>query len=783
MFRCFFWLSSKPTATRRRASQTAMRTAVHSTRETNRREAHADGGNALLASMYPAFKTKDLAQLLEKPLPSTANVLTIDGTAGVANSSASSILRFVITHDEEVSKLQNNPEHPHPLLLLVQTSLDKDDADTNEFVLTSALQQRDRLKDATAIVLDAAQSAAAKSVLKLVEGNKLEERREGEPADATGGGDADAPLKKDPQEDVTVENHEGEAEQQPPEAEDVLKSSNTKKTSTVAKNTASTTTKTETKTSTSSNKGKKNANVSKKTNKDGSLKLSYTPPPGAVKPRSTSVPPTRDDMRESLQKMFCSSLAAPFQPPKQVERALFAGYVDRVRVADMMNLPIYGGGEVYTLYYRLTGAGACRTPLITITHILEGECRKKKGKEANVVDVITKNRVPILLLLGAPFLIAEDAQLICEEYQKALQESFSSKADVTVLTVPNCFTERNVLFALRSASIDDGADATKGHQQYKKERGKWSELLTPSSVRHCGQDAVQRPSESLSENVLRSVVSNALEEVALRHEKSTDHLVSTLNKLVEYWSRERVIELMEGLQGEREVLVDATKEFGNVQQQLRNTRSAMEALQRDMKSVNDKIERFQRGAGGVPSGDTSAILESTRALEARLAESLCALPSKQQISLDLREELEDVQRNLQRHLDQTLSKKLKTMHEDQQHDLQQLLKESSGGNGNDQLTQIILQELPQRIQTAMERALSSFSQNSDERTRSLLESQQKAAQRQISALCDRLCDTVEAGQGRVVRTVSELLSTKLDGHGTNNADDKKLHAADNDNTI
>ncbi|PWV21694.1 hypothetical protein C3747_2g293 [Trypanosoma cruzi] len=109
MFRCFFWLSSKPTATRHRASQTAMRTAVYSTRETNRREAHADGGNALLASMYPAFKTKDLAQLLEKPLPSTANVLTIDGTAGEANSSASSILRFVITHNEEVSKLQNNP--------------------------------------------------------------------------------------------------------------------------------------------------------------------------------------------------------------------------------------------------------------------------------------------------------------------------------------------------------------------------------------------------------------------------------------------------------------------------------------------------------------------------------------------------------------------------------------------------------------------------------------------------------------------------------------------------
>ncbi|EKF31456.1 hypothetical protein MOQ_004709 [Trypanosoma cruzi marinkellei] len=253
MFRCFFWLSSKPTATRHRASQTAMRTAIY-----NARDSHADGGSALLASMYPAFKTKDLAQLLDKPLPLTANVLTIDGTAGGANSSASSILRFVVTHDEVVSKLQNSPEHPHPLLLLVHTSLDKDDADTSEFVLTSALQQRDRLKDATAIVLNAEQSAAAKSVLKLVEGSKLEAKKEGEPADATGGGDADAPLRKDQQEDFKAENHEGETEWQPPEAEEASKSSNTKKISTAATNTASTTTKSETKTSTSSRKGKKN---------------------------------------------------------------------------------------------------------------------------------------------------------------------------------------------------------------------------------------------------------------------------------------------------------------------------------------------------------------------------------------------------------------------------------------------------------------------------------------------------------------------------------------------
>ncbi|RNF04857.1 hypothetical protein TraAM80_05058 [Trypanosoma rangeli] len=472
--------------------------------------------------------------------------------------------------------------------------------------------------------------------------------------------------------------------------------------------------------------------------------------------------------------MFRLSLAAPFQPPKEVEKTLFSGYVDRVRVADMLNLPVYGGGEVYALYYRLTGAGACRTPLITITQVFEEECRRKTGKEGNKLDVQTTHRVPVLLLLGASFVIEEDAKLMCQEYQKNLQQSLSSLADVAVVTVPTCFTEKNVIFALRSASIDGGEEASHRQQSNMEVRKEGSGVLPPLTLRRCGQDASQHSSESLSENVLRSVVANALEEVALRHEKSTDHLVSTLSKLVEYWSRERVIELMEGLQSEREALIDATKEFENVQRQLRQTQIVMEALRKEVERIGDKIDQQQTGGDDVPSGVMNELVGSTRRLEERLAECMSAFSSKQQITLDVREELEAMQRKLQGQLDQTLSKHLRIMHEDQQ-----LLRESSVSNGGEQqLTQHVFQELPERIHNAMEKALKSFSQDLNERTRSALESQQKMAHLQLSAVCDRMCHTVEAGQGRVERTVTELLSRKLNGNGTAAADHNKPHEMD-----
>ncbi|ESL11038.1 hypothetical protein TRSC58_01221 [Trypanosoma rangeli SC58] len=785
MFRCVRRLSSRPTATRHRASQAVMRTVGYNAPGPNGKSTHADEGKTLPASICPAYKTDELAQLLQKSLPSMANVLMIDGTAGDANCSAASILRFVITCSDEVFKLQLKSDHSHPLLVLVQTSLDKDDADASEFVLSTALQQRERFKNATAIVMDAEQSTVAKSILRSLWESRLEakkaERAVEAPGDATISAAAEVPVREQ-REAAAGDGNEGKTERQLPDVKGTPKSLPPKKTSTPTRTTTTTstitTTTSEPKAPTPLNKGIKKEKVGDNTNADGSLSLPYTPPTGVVEGRVSSVPPTQKDTRESLQQMFRSSLAAPFQPPKQVERTLFSGYVDRVRVADMLSLPVYGGGKVYALYYRLTGAGACRTPLITITQVFEEECRRKAGKKANNLDVQTTHRVPVLLLLGASFLIAEDAKLMCQEYQKALQQSLSSLADVAVVTVPTCFTEKNVIFALRSASIDSGEEASQKKQSYKEVKKEGSGVLPPVTLRRSVQDVSPPSSESLSENVLRSVVANALEEVALRHEKSTDHLVSTLSKLVEYWSRERVIELMEGLQSEREALIDATKEFESVQRQLRQTQIVMEELRKEVGHIGDKIEQRQTGDCDAPSGVIDEVVGSTRRLEERLAECISAFPSKQQITLDVREELEDMQRKLQGHLDQTLSKHLQIMHEDQR-----LLRESSVGNGGEQqLTQHVLQELPERIHNAMEKALKSFSQDLDDRTRSALESQQKMAHLQLSAVCDRMCHTVEAGQGRVERTVTELLSRTLNGNGTATADHNQPPEMDNNLT-
>ncbi|RNF04858.1 hypothetical protein TraAM80_05059 [Trypanosoma rangeli] len=220
MFRCVRRLSSRPTATRHRASQAAMRTVGYNAPGPNGKSTHADEGKTLPASICPAYKTDDLAQLLQKSLPSTANVLTIDGTAGDANNSAASILRFVITCGDDVSKLQLNSEHSHPLLVLVQTSLDKDDADASEFVLSTALQQRERFKNATAIVMDAEQSTVVKPILKSLWESKLEaknvEKAMEAPGDATVSAASEVPVKEQ-REAAAGDGNEGKTERQSPE--------------------------------------------------------------------------------------------------------------------------------------------------------------------------------------------------------------------------------------------------------------------------------------------------------------------------------------------------------------------------------------------------------------------------------------------------------------------------------------------------------------------------------------------------------------------------------------
>ncbi|KEG08639.1 hypothetical protein DQ04_06741000 [Trypanosoma grayi] len=746
MLRHVHRLFSKPTATRRGA-------ATYSAAAVKKQTTRGVNGHAPFATLRPAFKTSDLAQLLKKSIPSTANVLAIDNTSKNADS-ASSLFRFLLSHNETLSQVQKDPKSHHPLLVVVETTLKKDDAEANEFVLRTALQQQGHFKGATAIVLDSSETLAARSLLMNAKGSgaavNIEEVAANNkkivapaPAPTPAAAPAAPAAVKAP---VKVEKKVEEKSKQdssPP----------TKKASR-----STTVTKTPSPRSSKEVPLKKNAK-SAAGGEEVPAPLSYVPPPGAVKMRSTPGAPTRTDTREALRRMFKSSLAAPFQPPQQVERVLFSGAVDRVRFADLLNLPLCGSGEVHVLYYRLTGAGACRTPLITITQAMEEVCQKRVGNTTKNVDVLSTDRVPMLLFLSASFLVGEDADLLCKEYQKTLQARLSEVADVTVMIAPSCFTEKNVLFTLRTAAVDrEGNTGEPREQQY---HGREDELPPTPGLLRRGEAGSAHTMASLTEDTLRCVVTNALEEVALRHEKSTDHLVSTLKKLVEYWSRERVIELMEGLQSEREVLQDVMKEFGDIQQQLRNTQEAMKALRVNVQSIDDKMESSSRKSTSVSVNDTAVLTKTIGSLEKRMAESLSTMPSKQQIALDLREEMESLQKGLQEGFDHALSKNLKNMHEEQQRVLQNALqRNTSTDEKTQQLMQQTLQELPERIQTGMEKALQSFSVNSDGQTARMLESHRKLTDVQVSELCEKMCKSVEEGQTRIERAVVGLLSAK-----------------------
>lgn len=384
---------------------------------------------------------------------------------------------------------------------------------------------------------------------------------------------------------------------------------------------------------------------------------------------------------------------------------------------------------------------------------------------------LAPDTVPMLVLLGVSFLISEDARLMCQEYQKALKERLSMMADVTVVAVPTCFTEKNVLFALRSAEVESHSAVGGGKDPNGDEdtREVGDKPLPPINRRSGGSgggadggESVHRPEPSFSENVLRSVVTNALEEVALRHEKSTDHLVSTLNKLVAYWSRERVMELMESLQNEREALLDTAKELEEVQRQLRDTKGVMETLRNHMKDISEKVGRTHDGEKDAASCDLSELAECVRDLESRLARALSEIPSKKQITLDIREELERVQKSFKSNLDQSLTRGLKEAQERQSRDLQQALKRHTSANGDErQLTQQCLQELPQKIQSAMETALKSVGQHAAGRTTG----EEESPASQTSVLCEKLCRTIEAGQERMERALVNVISARANNDG------------------
>ncbi|KAH9589328.1 hypothetical protein LSM04_006659 [Trypanosoma melophagium] len=688
------------------------------------------------ALFRPAYNTSNLIQLLQKALPSTANMLIIDNTGGsVESNNAASILRFLISHDQEVGKLQENPEFHHPLLVLVQTSLEKDDAEANELVLTAALQLRERFKGTTAIVLNAEQSAAAKSVLQKQKGNgmivKIGENAGKSPA----------------------EEKEKEKEKEISKANDIAASSHSKHEEEKMKK----------RKSTPPSRQSRRKKVQDGNNGDVSTSLSYVPPPGAVRTRTSPTPLSLSETRESLQRMFRSSLAAPFKMPSQVERTLFAGFVDRVRFADLLNLPLYGGGEVFVLYYRLTGAGACRTPLITITHAIKEACTQRVSSsemDNGETEETVKGPVPVLLLLSAPFLIGDDASLLRQEYQKSLQSNLLEVADVTVLMAPHCFSEKNILFALRTTEVSN-RHRTDEVQETEAE----STFPFPGRLRSYYKEEEEEKKKvvhnTVNEETLRSIVTSALEEVALRHEKSTDHLVSTLNKLVEYWSRERVIELMESLQNEREVLLDATKEFADVQRQLSGTNEVLKELKSGVQSIEKEVKHSNNGAGV----DNVAFTKSVGLFEKRLNESISSMPTKEQMSLDLREELEDLRKNLQRDLDQSLTQRLFSLRKEQQKDLEQTLQKSKGANSSEEeVMGRVLQELPNRIQHAMENALQVFTKHSDERTLLVLNKQQEIVNSQVTALCGKMCEKVEKGRRNFERSVMNLLKKKLE-HG------------------
>nr|CCC94559.1 unnamed protein product [Trypanosoma congolense IL3000] len=725
------------------------------------------------ATLRQSFYTEGIAAVLQRELPPTASLVTIDNRTKGKHANLASIVRLMDSFCKAVMESKEGSHQIPPVLLIVQTKLKREDADVDQFVLTKVLNERKGLKNTTAVVLDAEQTVLINPMLREQKGYKMVVK-EDNAIEILG-----LTLITS---DASSRSGKGTSPEEAKKTRAVVKSENKgdKAVKIEAAKGAVESKPRETHAEGKSKKESANADYEKGADKPSAAKPQDNQrrlPPAQSEDR-TSSPKNSVNVkeegksqasskttletsaivdREALDKVFHSTLSVPFQPPPQVERELFSGYVDTGRLADILNLPLYGSSSVFTLYYRLTGAGACRTPLITITQTLRETCRKGAESAPQHLVLGTANRIPVLLLLSAPFLIGEDARLLCEEYQKSLQKQFSTAADITVIVAPACYTEKNVLYALSTA------------QEGSREEppGKRRPNDPPQALNHTPSPG-EPASTSLSETVLREIVSTTMEEVALRHEKSTLDLSSAVKQLLKSFPPDRIANVVNEPQGESHPLLDATKGLDEIQQQIRGTKEVLDKVQKDVTTMVKHVKTSDHSEeGAVPTIRINELHKVLEALKDKVVEFNNATPTTQQLSSEMREVLFDVSNSLRETLSQSLQQGFRNMQDQQESQLSVALKEYTLNSTKERaLTEQTLRDLPQNIQNAMEKALLTLTWRTDENTARVLEDQQKLVDAKVSAMCETLSETVERGNERLRDTLTNLLQRTPDDNAT-----------------
>ncbi|KAG8344832.1 hypothetical protein TRVL_04332 [Trypanosoma vivax] len=759
------------------------------------------------AVAWPAFKTKRMSSLLKKSLPHTANLITIDNTDGENMTNLSDVLNQLVESGKQLIRIQKGPEAELPIILAVQTLMDKEDAEVDECVLSAAMNLKEQFADATTLVLDATASAAiiSQTMQQKIEPLNLEEvnddakreRKQRKKREQKQESVKKDNVKKNEQNEVVRSEKSANVDNSntAPVKEKGAATKNERKKSKKALESAVTTDKTpEPVANVVSEQKKSTPKTSKPREKrvkaqgassqvvfdtvhtgtvpHGSQAhgtLSYTPPPGVENFRPSAAAQTRGAARESLKTMFRASLAAPFHPPQQVERELFAGYTNALQLADLISISPCCDGEVYTLYYRITGSGACRTPLITITQKLEKVCRARLGKGSKSGDTPAAKPVPVLVLLSASFLINEDAHLLCEEYQKTLRERLSTLADVTVTVAPMYFTEKDILTALHTSS--DGKSEKEGNED-----GWRAQMYADTNDASSIMSRRIQANSSITESTIQKVVTKAMEDVVKGQEKSAERINKALERLTTYWSRERVVELMDSLKGEKEILRSVAKEMGDTQQQVRKSQESVTTIQSHVQALSDKLEKIGNSPSAAQGVDNDAFVRSLEDLKTRLTNYLSALPTKQQLSHEMKESMETAKKSLQNVFDQSLQASVKSIQAHQQQSITTVLREQADATSKErEITQNAIQELPKNIQNGMEKALLVLNQRSDEKMVHALGEQQKLMNTKLSDVCNSVNKIIESGHERIERSLQSLLkpgsssgspSTSSDGKST-----------------
>ncbi|CBH16806.1 hypothetical protein, conserved [Trypanosoma brucei gambiense DAL972] len=732
------------------------------------------------ATLQKSFRTYRIAAVLRKPLPPKVNLIMIDNTVKGKSVDLLSIVKLVTGYGKKVMDKHNDMGRLHPLILIVKTTLDRDNASVDQFVLNMVLTKRKYLKDMITIVLDAKTTAAAAHALRTDRGITLVLKKN-DPATTEKDQVNEADEKAE--RGTTIEQAEKKKRGKTKKRKGVLLQapaavpSVTESSSLISRRKKLTKGKLKKRahspgkvSKAEAESRKKNETMIVQTKADrraliwgkGSATDSPETAAGVGNAEGKKNPPAPKmasalahiDAQEALGKPFCPTVGGVFQPSQQVERELFSGYVNVVCLADMLNLPVYKGGEMFTLYYRLTGAGAYRTPLITISKILEEACQKHGGGPSPHSSAVPTSQVPLLLLLGAPFLFGEDARLLCEEYQKSLRSQIPAISEITIIVAPACYTEKNILFALNTAQEGRKSSCEASRNEPHQKQHRHDE--PPSALANLSSG--EGTNSSLSENVLRDIVSTAVEEVTQRHEKSTRDLSGAVKQLIECLPRDRLVNLIDNLEEERLALLETTKGLGEIRQRVRGTQETLDTMHKEVVGMASKANAPNVSGNIGSAADVIELCKAVETLKGRIADCANPVPIKQQLSFEIRETLGDLKRNLQDTFNQSLQVGFKNIQDQQQSQLTVALREYASESARERaLTEQTLRDLPKNLQSAMEKALSTLTDRNDRKTAEVFVEQQKLVDTKVSAMCDALGRTVEKGHDRLRDTLTDLL--------------------------